>query len=73
MKREITRLPKVALCRVCKGTGQMKKPPQDGHGPERTVSYITCPQCEGSGRVTVSCEMTLDIRPYKPKKTKAMT
>lgn len=26
-----------------------------------------CPQCEGSGRVTVSCEMTLDIRPYHPK------
>ena len=26
-----------------------------------------CRQCEGSGRVTVSAKMTLDIRPYKPK------
>ena len=60
MRQEVTKEPKVALCRKCCGTG-------------RTVSgrilrkTEICPQCEGSGRVTVSCEMTLDIRPYKPQ------
>ena len=60
MKQEVTKEPKVALCRKCHGTG-------------RTVSgrilrkTEVCPQCEGSGRVTVSCEMTVDIRPYKPR------
>lgn len=61
MKREITRAPKVALCRVCKGTGRV--PGEEGE-------FHTCLQCEGSGRVTVSCEMTLDIRPYKPNNYK---
>lgn len=70
MKREIKRPPKVALCRVCKGTGHIDEPPQEGYGPQRTPAQIACPQCEGSGRVTVSCEMTLDIRPYKPKNHK---
>lgn len=59
MKREITREPKIALCRVCRGTGRVS-------GDEPGESHV-CPQCEGSGRVTVSCEMTLDIRPYKPR------
>lgn len=70
MKKEISRPPKVALCRVCKGTGQTMEPQPEGHGPQRKPRLITCPQCEGSGRVTVSCEMTLDIRPYKPKTSK---
>lgn len=58
MKREISRPPKVALCRVCKGTGRV--------AGDEEGEFHTCLQCEGSGRVTVSCEMTLDIRPYKP-------
>ena len=62
MKREITRPPKVALCRVCKGTGRVT-------GDEEG-EFHTCLQCEGSGRVTVSCEMILDIRPYKPQHSK---
>ena len=62
MKKEITRPPKVALCRVCKGSGRV---PGDEDG-----EFHTCTQCEGSGRVTVSCEMTLDIRPYKPNHSK---
>lgn len=58
MKREITRPPKVALCRICQGTGKVEgDTPKERH---------TCLQCEGSGRVTVSCEMILDIRPYRP-------
>lgn len=60
MKKAITRPPKVALCRMCKGTGIVATEP-----PKRYPDL--CPQCEGSGRVTVSCEMTLDIRPYRPK------
>lgn len=53
MKTTTTKAPKVALCRMCHGTGRKGED--------------ICPQCEGSGRVTVSCEMTLDIRPYHPK------
>lgn len=58
MKREVRRPPKVALCRVCGGRGFVQG---DSPGERHT-----CLQCEGSGRVTVSCEMTLDIRPYRP-------
>lgn len=60
MKKEITRPPKIVLCRMCKGTGILA-----AEAPERHP--YRCPQCEGSGRETVSCEMTLDIRPYRPK------
>lgn len=60
MKKAITRPPKVALCQMCKGTGIVAT-----EAPQRYPE--PCPQCEGSGRVTVSCEMTLDIRPYRPK------
>lgn len=52
MKKEVTKAPKVALCRVCRGTGR--------------TSAGVCPQCEGSGRVTVSAKMEYDIRAYKP-------
>ncbi|MDE6361329.1 MAG: molecular chaperone DnaJ [Muribaculaceae bacterium] len=62
MKREISKPPKVAICKVCRGTGRV-------HGDEEGETHI-CIQCEGSGRVTVSCEMTLDIRPYKPRDNK---
>ena len=55
MKKEVTKPEKVALCRVCHGTGILTK-----HG-----QVEICPQCEGSGRVLVSCTMTLDIRAYK--------
>lgn len=64
MKKELTRPPKIALCRVCKGTGRMQGDTPDEIHP--------CLQCEGSGRVTVSCEMTLDIRPYTPKTHKTL-
>lgn len=53
MKTKISKAAKVALCRVCHGIG-------------RSEGEI-CPQCEGSGRVLVSCEMTLDIHPFHPK------
>lgn len=54
---KISKGPRVALCRECHGAGIVLK------GDHARI----CPQCEGSGRVTVSSEVTLDIRPYSPK------
>lgn len=62
MKRTISTAPKVALCRVCRGTGSV--------AGDEAGEFHTCLQCEGSGRVTVSSEAVLDIRPYKPKNNK---
>ncbi len=56
---EVTKMPKVALCRKCYGTGRL-------HDRE-TGKECTCDQCEGTGRVTVSAKMRYDIRPYKEK------
>lgn len=65
MKNHVTKEPKIALCRKCHGKGVLTS--------GRFIKKIeVCPQCEGSGRVTVSCEMTLDIRPYKPKVEQVM-
>lgn len=58
MKKIVTKPEKVALCRECFGTGTVSK-----FGFSKT-----CPNCEGSGRVLVSCDMTLRIRPYKGSK-----
>lgn len=58
MKKEISKQPKVALCRKCRGLGRVKNANGD---------MCCCTQCEGSGRVIVSCEMTVDISPYNPK------
>lgn len=55
MKKEVTKPEKVALCRECHGTGKVTKL----GFPKK------CPNCDGSGRVLVSCKMTLDIHPYK--------
>lgn len=56
MKKIVHRTPKVTLCRECGGTGRI-----EGDTP------VVCPQCEGSGRVTVSGTMELEIRAFKPK------
>ena len=45
MKQEVKKDPKVALCRKCHGTGKIVS----GRFIRKTE---TCPQCEGSGRVT---------------------
>ena len=58
MKKTVKKSPHVTLCRQCGGTGYI---------PSSDTGRVVCPQCEGSGRVTVSGEMTLDIRAYKPK------
>ena len=56
--RTLTKPEKIALCRECHGTGKVKA----GRFVRKSEP---CPQCEGSGRVLVSCEMTLHIRPYQ--------
>ncbi len=70
MKRKVTKGPKIALCLACRGTGLAEVPA----GARLLFSWrkgktapAVCPQCGGSGRVTVSAEMELDIRPYQPK------
>lgn len=60
MKWNVTISPKIALCRVCHGTGLAPTNRPD-FGP------TVCPQCGGIGRVTVSANIELDIRPYNPK------
>lgn len=53
--KTVTKPEKVALCRECHGTGKVSK-----------LGFSKrCPNCEGSGRVLVSCEMTLHLRPYR--------
>lgn len=49
---------KIALCRECGGTGKVKK-------GSFVKKEAPCPQCEGSGRVLVSCEMLVSVRPYR--------
>lgn len=62
MKRNVKKSPKIALCRGRHGTGRTLI------GEYSTFpTYCTCAQCGGSGRVTVSANIELDIRPYKPK------
>ena len=56
--RTVIKPEKVCLCRECYGTGRVTK-----LGLSRK-----CPNCDGSGRVLVSCEMKLHIRPYKESK-----
>ncbi|SEF48400.1 hypothetical protein SAMN05216354_0624 [Xylanibacter ruminicola] len=58
MIKKVKKSPKVTLCRECGGTGYILG--KDGH-------QKTCRQCEGSGRCVVSCEMQVNIEPYKPK------
>lgn len=52
-KREKTIPPHIVACKVCEGKG--------------TKDGATCPQCKGSGRVIVSCEVTTYIVAYEPK------
>lgn len=69
MIEEIRKPLKIALCRKCHGTGRVRlaEETESAESSSHTIgsNECTCPQCEGSGRVTVTCQMTLDIRPYK--------
>ena len=52
-KREKTIPPHIVVCKVCEGKG--------------TKEGATCPQCKGSGRVIVSCEVTTYVSAYMPE------
>lgn len=52
-KRERTIPPHIVACKVCEGKGV-----KDGEA---------CPQCKGSGRVIVSCEVTTYVSAYVPE------
>lgn len=52
-KRERTIPPHIVACKVCEGRG--------------TKDGATCPQCKGSGRVIVSCEVTTYVSAYVPE------
>lgn len=56
IKREKTIPPHVVVCKVCEGTGM-----KDG---------CTCPQCDGSGRVIVTCEVKTYVTAYVPENNK---
>jgi len=58
MKQHIVKDPKISLCRYCGGTGWFSR-----HGKAEK-----CQQCNGTGRVIVSCVMDIDVMPYNPKK-----
>lgn len=53
-KREKKIPPHIVACKVCEGE-------KDG---------TTCPQCKGSGRVIVSCEVTTYVSAYVPETNK---
>ena len=56
--------PTVELCRDCEGNGiTCKFEPWDvlNQQPEE----ITCPTCEGSGRVVVSKKIEVTVEPFK--------
>ena len=58
MIKNVRKEPKVTVCRRCGG---------DGHILGKDGQRHICPQCEGSGRCVVSCEMMVNIEPFKPK------
>lgn len=52
-KREKVIPPHIVACKVCEGKGM-----RDDE---------LCPQCKGSGRVVVSCEVTTYVSAYMPE------
>lgn len=53
LKRKKLIPPHIVVCKVCEGKG--------------TKEGITCPQCKGSGRVIVSCEVSTYVTAYVPE------
>lgn len=75
MKSQVSKPPKVALCRMCHGTGTVPAESKTersvktflrGFRGAEPVKTKVCPQCGGSGRVTVSASIEYEIRPYNP-------
>ena len=57
-KKHVSKPERICLCRECGGKGYVLT-------GRWTKKRETCIQCEGSGRVLVSCETDLEIRAYK--------
>lgn len=55
-KREKKIPPHIVACKVCEGKGEK--------------NGVACPQCKGSGRVIVSCEVTTYVSAYVPENNK---
>lgn len=62
MIKSIKKSARISLCQQCHGTGLWK---HADSGDPSVVIAERCPQCLGSGRVTVSVEARYDIRPWK--------
>lgn len=60
MKKTVKKGDKIALCRMCKGSGYVLDMAPGG-------LMERCPQCQGSGRVIVNAVIMVDIRPYDDK------
>jgi len=58
MIKHVEKPEKISVCHLCGGKGIV----------EGEKESQTCPQCLGSGRVLVSCEMRLDIKPFVVRK-----
>ncbi len=65
MIQNVEKSPKVALCRACRGTGVVQRttelPSRIFRKKKVNITEEACPQCGGSGRVTVSANIELDI------------
>lgn len=55
------------LCRICKGNGMVNVYDKKDIF-SMNASLQPCPNCLGSGRVTVSREIITTVKPYKPTK-----
>ncbi len=55
----------VDVCRECKGLGGVE------HRPDLTARrmMVTCPVCQGSGRVFIRKEIKVTVEPYKSIQT----
>ncbi len=54
----------IALCRNCGGRGMVAVAPADGEPSVDSVVESVCPICQGSGRVKVRRDVTINVEPY---------
>ena len=68
MEANETKSSRIVLCKVCRGTGVVRKeiPLRDPDTGEHKYHRVECPQCLGSGRVIVD----VSVRPYHTKEEK---
>lgn len=54
----------IQVCRNCQGSGTVAADPATSADPKK---QITCPVCEGSGRVNKLLDIDITIEPYRDK------